>query len=154
MGTGTGTQAQGAEYSYLWTTTAEIQGYLDAESIITIGVSGTYTEADAMTLENGVVNDIVSYLSPFFILTAETVSPLLADIAAKLTAAQIGLARMGSSMGSQPADWTYRLMNQGWAALQRIAISQSLPGVTAKTVSLENRLIMSKIRERSLIASV
>lgn len=140
--------------AYLWSTTAGIQAYLDAESIIVIGEGETYTEADAMTLENDIVYEVVSYLTPFFVITAETISPTLAGIVSKLTAAQIGLARMGSSMGSQPADWTYRLMNQGWAALNRIAISQSLPGVTPKTVSLESRLILSKIRERSLIANV
>lgn len=140
--------------AYLWTTTAQIQAYLDAESIISIGEDGTYAEADAMSLENDTVNEIVSYLSPFFVITAETVSPLLASIAAKITAAQIGLARMGASMGSQPADWTYRLKNEAWAALYRIALNQSLTGVTPKTISIENRLIYAKIRERSLIANV
>ena len=136
--------------AYLWTTTAEIQAYLDAESIITIGDGGTYSEADAIILENGVVNDIVAYLSPFFTISTETSSPLLANIAAKLTAAQIGLARFGSSMGNEPADWTYRLQNQAWASLSRIALSQSLSGVEAKDISLEQRLILCKIRERSL----
>jgi len=143
------------EYTYLWCTTAEIQAFLDAESVITIGnETGTYSEDDAMILENGIVYEIVSYLSPFFVISVTTVNPLLAAIAAKLTAAQIGLARFGASMGNEPANWTYRLKNEAWAALQRIAIQQSLPNLAPKTLPLEQRLLLSKTRERTLIAQV
>ena len=80
--------------AYLWTTTAEIQAYLDAESVISIGsgADDTYTEADAMRLENAIVREVVSYLTPFYEITTLSVNTLLAGIVAKMTAAQIGLA--------------------------------------------------------------
>jgi len=141
--------------AFLWASRKAIQRFLDQESVIIIGNvisdSTNYDEEDAEEMENGVARMIVNYLSYSLEITISTESEELKEITAMMTAARIGLARMGSSMGNVPAAWTVRLQNDGWARLQQIFISQTLTGVTAKAAPLANRLIMAKTRQRSLI---
>lgn len=140
---------------YLWCMRRSIQRFLDQESVISIGaiMSDTvnYDEEDAEEMENGVVRMIINYLSFSLEISIDTENEELKEIAAMMTAGRIGLARMGSSMGNQPAAWTVRLANDGWARLQQMFISQTLLGVTAKDVSLALRLINAKTRQRTMV---
>lgn len=138
--------------AYLWCTTAQIQLYLDDKSPIKIGTS--YDEADAQLMENAVVRQIIGYLVSVYEITTASDEDELKDIAAKLTAANIGLARSGSTIGMEVADWTERRMNEGWSDLQRIFINQSLQNVTAKSVPFWKRLMMAKSRERAIVPNV
>ena len=138
--------------AYLWCTTEQIQLYLDDKS--TIQVADNYDEADAQLMENAVVRRIVGYLVSVYEITTSSDEDELKDIAAKLTAAHIGLARSGSTIGLEVADWTRRRMNEGWADLKRIFINQSLQNITVKSVPLWLRLIMAKSRERAIIPNV
>lgn len=145
-----------AYFGYIWCTEADIQLFLDAESIIDIGdtSSDTYAAADAIKMENTVVHDIVRYLSGSLVLSIYTPAQVLVSAAAMLTAARIGRGRMGASMGSDLAEWTDRYANQVWAKLQSIYVDQTLDNATARVVPLWKRLIMSKMRERSVVPNV
>lgn len=149
MGAGTGTRV---EEGYIWCTTEQIQLYLDDESPIEIGVN--YDVIDAKAMENDVIRQMVGYLISVYEISTSSDEGELKDIAAKLTAAHIGLARQGSTIGMDIAHWTARRMNEAWSALQRIFINQSLQNVTEKNVPLWQRLIMAKSRERSIIPSI
>lgn len=143
--------------AYLWTTTVDIQRYLDVESTITVGdgVDGNYSISDSEGMEKGIVNSIKGYLSISLTLPADDSIPdVLKEAAAKLTAAAIGTARMGSSMGNDLTPWTDRLKNEAWSELQRIFVSQVLVGAVAISIPLWQRLILSRLRERTVIPGV
>lgn len=141
--------------SFIWCSRVSIQTYLDQASLIKIGLvlndDNNYDEEDAVRMENGAVNLMVNYLSYSLEITASSDNEELKDLAAMMTAARIGLARFGASMGGEPAAWTANLQNDVWGRLQQIFISQSIAGITAKSVSLTNRLIMAKNRLRTLL---
>lgn len=135
--------------AYLWGTMAGIQIYLDDESTIQIG--DNYDDADAQIVENAIVREVVEYLSPVYVISESDSSALLGDQVNKLTAAQIGIARMGSTLGNDLAPWTLRLQNQAWAVLMRGFVSQSLTGILTKDVPLWKRFLLAKSRERAII---
>lgn len=140
---------------FLWCTIESIEKYLDRESSIAIGdgASDTYALVDAIMMENAVVDEIVGYLSTAYEISRLVSDDYLRDIAAKLTAGQIGAARMGASMGNELTSWTFRLKNEGWAALQRIFIHQTLQELTTKSIPYWRRLMLAKTRERAVIAT-
>ncbi|MHC4395616.1 MAG: hypothetical protein ACYS1A_08165 [Planctomycetota bacterium] len=118
-------------------------------------ITGNFDEADAIRLENNIVNEIITYLSTVFILPLPyATEPTLITNAAKLTAAEIGFSRMAASIGNEPSEWTNRLKNEGWSSLQKIFINQNLPTGTPKSVPFWQRLIMSKTREKAVVADV
>jgi hypothetical protein len=89
-----------------------------------------------------------------YVITKESNSRELRVVAAKLTAAAIGQARQGSSMGNSLVEWTSRLQNSAWSTLQRYFINQNLIGLTKITVPFVTRLFTSKLRERAVVPSV
>ena len=142
---------------YLWCKRIDIQKYLDQESVILIGDPNdnefNFDEADAMRMENDSVAEIVDYLSGSYTISTTDILPVLVKDAAKMTAASIGLARQASSQGVEVAGWTVRLDSQAWSSLKRKFINQTL-NLTATSLSIQSRLIMSKLRERAVAISV
>lgn len=142
---------------YLWCKRMDIQKYLDKESTILIGDPNdnefNFDEADAMRMENDSVLEVVDYLTVSYEITLEDDLPVLVKDAAKMTAASIGLARQASSQGMEVAGWTVRLDNQAWSSLKRKFINQTL-NLAKKDVAIQDRLIMSKLRERAVAISV
>lgn len=141
---------------FIWCTTNHIQTYLDANSVIDLGdgASDTYAMADAYQMENDVVYEIMNYLSKSLTLSIYAPAKVLVTAAAKLTAAAIGQARMGASMGNELTPWTHRLANSAWSRLQIIFIFQQLDNAVAKDVPLWQRLLLAKMRERSIVPNV
>ncbi len=146
--------AEAGTVAYLWCTTQQIQVFLDQESTIVLG--DTYGIADAKRLENAEVRSVVNYLSPVFVISTSTDSDFLKDKVAMLTAAQIGIGRQGSSLGNELLDWTRRLQNAAWAALQRAFINQSVEGtqIVEKDVPWWQRRHMSLLKERAVVPNV
>lgn len=142
--------------AYLWCTEADIQVYLDEVSSIIIGDGSddTYAAGDAQRLENDVVYDIQQFLAQVFSALPDTIPEVLVTAAAKLTAASIGVARMGSAMGNDLISWTERRANEAWSSLKRIVVSQTLTDATNILVPLYMRLIYSRSRERSILPGV
>jgi hypothetical protein len=144
--------------AYLWTTENDIQDLLDTESTIALGDAGTdnYSSQDAQDMENRAVRHIVQYLLPVYNISTDSSSDFLEDLAAKLTAAYIGTARMGSSMGNELTHWTTRYKNEVHATLNRLIIDNSLigEGITAKTIPLWKRLLFAKTRERAVVSTI
>ena len=136
---------------YLWTTKSDIQRFLNDESVITIG--DTYPEEDAQYMENGVVREIVAYLSSFFEIDEDSNVPLLKELTAMLTAARIALA-FSSAISNDPLSFAYRYQNEVWASLQQRAVKQDLSELTAVTVPLWQRLVYSKRREQTITQAV
>lgn len=143
-------------YSYMWCTREAIQKYLDRESTIRIGTTdgSNYSHQDAKAMENDVVREVVAYLDSVYVMTISDSSALLIAHIAKLTAAQIGMARLGASMGNDLTPWTERYKNEAWAALSRYVINHNLSHVTKRTVPFWQRLMYAKSRERSIIPNV
>jgi len=155
-GTCTVIAACDAYFGYIWCTEADIQVFLDRESTIDIGdtASDTYAVADAIRMENMVVHDIFRYLSVSLVLSVYAPAQVLVSAAAMLTAARIGRGRMGASMGNDLTEWTDRYANQAWGKLQAIFVDQTLDNATARSIPLWQRLILSKMRERSIVPNV
>lgn len=149
--------ADAENLGYLWCTRIGIQIYLDQESVILIGDPNdnefNFDEADAMRMENDSVREIIDYLSGSYTIAVTDILPVLVKDAAKMTAASIGLARQASSQGMEIAGWTVRLDGQAWSSLKRKFINQTL-SLTAVSLSITDRLIMSKLRERQVVVSV
>jgi len=145
-------EADGEIIAFYWCTEYDIQKYLDEESVIKI--DDGYDLTDAIRMENDVVIEIVGYLNSVYVITKESNSRELRVVAAKLTAAAIGQARQGSSMGNSLVEWTSRLQNSAWSTLQRYFINQNLIGLTKITVPFVTRLFTSKLRERAVVPSV
>jgi len=142
--------------AYTWCTTAQIQKYLDTESSIVIGATG-FAEADAQELENHAVDDIENFLEPGWNVPLPTGVASLIRLASKLTAAYIGASRMGAGLGQATAEWTERYKNEVYARLRRMIINQpsiTIAGATKKTMTLQQRLLASKSRERSVLNDV
>lgn len=142
---------------YLWCKRIDIQTWLDKESVIFIGDVNdsefNFDEASAMRMENSHVEEVIDYLSGSYTITVtDTLAVLVKDVA-KLTAASIGLAFQGSSQGMDVAGWTVRLDSQAWSSLKRKFINQTL-NLTTISLSIQDRLIMSKLRERPVAVSV
>ncbi len=141
--------------AFLWCSVKSIQRYLGQVSQIIIGQGAdeySYDEEDAEEMENDAVNTIVNYLSMSVEVTTSTDVRELKGLAAKLTAAMIGMATMGAGMGNSAAAWTVQYENAVWGRLMQIFLSQSLPGVTAKSISKVDRLLYYKSRQRSEIS--
>jgi nuclear transport factor 2 (NTF2) superfamily protein len=132
---------------YIWTTESDIQRFLNDESVIDIG--DTYTSADAQYMENGVVREIVAYLSSFYEIDEDSNVPLLKELTAMLTAARIALA-FSSAISNDPLSFAYRYQNEVWASLQQRAVKQDLSELTVVTVPLWQRLVYSKRREQTV----
>ena len=149
--------ADAENLGYLWCKRIDIQIYLDQESVILIGDPNdnefNFDEADAMRMENDSVREIIDYLSGSYTIAVTDILPVLVKDAAKMTAASIGLARQASSQGMEIAGWTVRLDGQAWSSLKRKFINQTL-SLTAVSLSITDRLIMSKLRERQVVVSV
>jgi hypothetical protein len=147
--------ATGYNLEYFWCRTVDIQKYLDRESTIQIGTGTGYFElADAYRLENDVVADIIEYLSPAFIITTEVRIRYLKTQASKLTAAAIATSRFAGTMSGDIADFVKRLRNEAWSALMRSFISGTITGITPKTLSYKERLILYKNREQAVLPNV
>ena len=144
--------------AYFWTTENDIQDLLDDESTIALGdeASDNYSSADSQSMENRAVRHIVQYLLCAYNITTSSSSDILDDLAAKLTAAYIGTARMGSSMGNDLTHWTTRYKNEVHAVLNRLIIDGSLigTGITSKTIPLWRRLLFAKTRERAVVQTI
>lgn len=142
---------------YLWCKRVEIQTWLDNESVIFIGDPNdnefNFDESNAMRMENASVREIVDYLKGSYEITTEDDLPVIVKDAAKMTAASIGLARQASSQGMEVAGWTVRLTSEVWSSLKRKFINQTL-NLAKKEVSIQDRLIMAKLRERVVTISV
>lgn len=149
--------ADAENLGYLWCKRIDIQIYLDKESVIFIGDINdsdfNYDEASAMRIENNNVREIVDYLSGSYTIAVTDILPVLVKDAAKMTAASIGLARQASSQGMEIAGWTVRLDGQVWSSLKRKFIIQTL-NLTTISLSIPDRLILSKLRERAVAISV
>ena len=141
--------------AYLWCSTKTIQRYLGNVSQIVIGQTGadfSYEEEDAEEMENDAVNTIVNYLSFSVEVTTATDVRELNGLAAKLTAAMIGMATMGAGFGNPAAAWTVQYEIGVWGRLMQIFLTQHLPGVTSKNVPKADRLLYYKTRQRSEIS--
>ena len=132
---------------YVWTTASDIQRYLNDESVIDIG--DTYPSEDAIYMENGVVREIVTYLSSFYVINEDSNVPLLEELTAQLTAAKIGMA-FSSAISNDPLSFAYRYQNEVWASLQQRAVNQDISELTKVTVPLYKKLIFAKRRERTV----
>jgi hypothetical protein len=136
---------------YIWTTKADIQRYLNDESVIQIGdgTGDTYPEVDAQGMENAVVREVVTYLSSVYEIDEDSNIPLLKDIAAMWTAARIGIA-FSSAISNDPTSWAYRYENEVWASLQQRFVNQDIADLTKVTKPLWQRLMFGKRRERAV----
>jgi hypothetical protein len=135
---------------YLWTTKADIQRYLNNESVIQIGDSSdTYPEVDAMSMENAIVREVVTFLSSVYEIDEDSNVPLLKDIVAMWTAARIGIA-FSSAISNDPTSWAYRYENEVWASLQQRFVNQDISDLTKVTKPLWQRLMFGKRRERAV----
>lgn len=145
-----------AKMPFEWTTKQKLQTYLDQDSTIIIGdgEGENYPLGDAERVEYDVVAAIKQYLSISFSGLPATPPDVLITAASKLSAAAIGRGRMGASMGNDLTEWTDRLTNEAWSSLQRIAISQVLDGATKRPMSIANRLLLTKTRERAIVPNV
>ncbi len=132
---------------YLWTTKSDIQRFLNNESVITIG--NTYPETDAMSMENGVVKEIITYLSSFYEIDEDSDIASLKELTAMLTAARIGTA-FSSAISNDPTSWAYRYENAVWASLQQRVVNQDISELTVVSVPLWKRLLYAKRRELTL----
>jgi hypothetical protein len=147
--------ATGYNLEYFWCRTVDIQKYLDSESTIQIGTGEGYFElVDAYRLENDVISDIIEYLSPAFEITVETRTRYLKMIASKLTASAIATTRFAGTMTGDIAEFVKRLRNEAWSSLQRSFLSGAITGVTAKDLTMKERLILYKNREQAVLPNV
>jgi len=136
---------------YIWSSTSDIQRFLNDESVINIG--DTYPENDAQYMENGVVREIIAYLSTVYEIDEDSNVPLLKELVAMLTASRIGTA-FSSAISSDPVSWAYRYENAVWASLKQRFINQDISELTTRSVSMVNRLIMSMRHERTITQEV
>jgi len=132
---------------YLWTTKSDIQRFLNNESVISI--ADAYPEADAMSMENGVVREIITYLSSFYEIDEDSDIASLKELTAMLTAARIGTA-FSSAISNDPTSWAYRYENSVWASLQQRVVNQDISDLTVVSVPLWKRLIYGKRRELTI----
>lgn len=132
---------------YIWTTKSDIQRFLNDQSVI--GIGDELPEADAMATENGVVREIIVYLSSFYEIDEDSDIELLKELTAMLTASRIGNA-FSASISNDPTSWAYRYENQVWASLQQRAIKQDITDLTTVSVPLWQRLIYAKRREQTI----
>ncbi len=149
--------ADAENLGYLWCKRIDIQTWLDKESVIFIGDVNdnefNFDEASAMRMENSHVEEVIDYLSGSYTIAITDILAVLVKDVAKLTAASIGLAFQGASQGMEVAGWTVRLDSQAWSSLKRKFINQTL-SLTATSLSITDRLIMAKLRERQVGISV
>jgi len=136
---------------YIWSSTSDIQRFLNDESVIDIG--DTYPENDAQYMENGVVREIIAYLSTVYEIDEDSNVLLLKELTAMLTASRIGTA-FSSAISNDPVSWAYRYENAVWASLKQRFINQDISELTTRSVSMVNRLIMSMRHERTITQEV
>jgi len=137
--------------AYLWLTDAEIQPFLNPETIIGSPPTGNYSSTQAQTWENLVVRTIVDFLSCVYNITTAASDAYLKLLAAQWTAAAIASGHMGTSVGLP--DWTDRYKNEVLSALVRkIRIQSDITGVTKKTIPLHERLIYAKTMEQGVVS--
>ena len=112
--------------AFIWCSVKSIQRYLGQVSQIVIGQGDdeySYDTEDAEKMENAAVNTIVNYLSVSLDVTVSTNVLELNELAAKLTAAMIGMATMGAGFGNSAAAWTVQYENAVWGRLMQIFLS-------------------------------
>ncbi len=136
---------------YIWTTESDIQRYLNDESVIDIG--DTYTQTDAQNMENGVVREIIAYLSSFYEIDEDSNVSLLKELTAQLTASRIAMA-FSSAIANDPLSFAYRYQNEVWASLQQRAVNQDISELTVVSMPMWKRLMFSKRRERTITQEV
>lgn len=132
---------------YLWCTKSGIQRFLNDESVISIG--DTYQEIDAMAMENGVVREIIAYLSSVYEIDEDSNVALLKELACMYTAARIGIA-FSSAISNDPTSWAYRYMNEVWASLKQRFSNQDIAELQKVTMPPHWRLVFAKRRERTV----
>ena len=136
--------------AYLWITDADINAFLNPETVIGSPPTGNYPSAKAQVWENLVVRTMVDFLSSVYIITTAASDAYLKLLAAQWTAAVIASGHMGTSVGLP--DWTDRYKNEVLSALTRkIRIQSDITGITKKTVPLHERLIYAKTMEQTVI---
>ena len=133
--------------AYLWLTDAEIQSFLNPETII----GDNYTSAKAQVWENLVVRTMVDFLSSVFEITVGHDSDsYLKLLAAQWSAAVIASGYMGTSVGMP--DWTDRFKNEVLSALARkIRIQSDINNVAKRDIPLHERLIYAKTMEQGVV---
>ena len=133
--------------AYLWLTDAEIQPFLNPETIL----SGNYATTKAQVWENLIVRTMVDFLSCVYTITTAASDAYLKLLAAQWTAAAIASGHMGTSIGLP--DWTDRYKNEVLSALTRkIRIQSDITGIVKKSVPLHERLIYAKTMEQAVVS--
>ena len=137
--------------AYLWLTDAEIQPFLNPETVIGSPPTGNYLSTKAQVWENLIVRTMVDFLTCAYTITTTASDPYLKLLAAQWTAAAIASGHMGTSVGLP--DWTDRYKNEVLSALTRkIRIQSDITGITKKIVPLHERLIYAKTMEQTVVA--
>jgi len=145
--------------AYLWLTTDEIQHWLNNEkSTIQIGDTedDTYPVVEAERAESAAIDEIKGFLEPGWTdLPAD--DSRLKMLAARLTAAYIGVDVFAPSLGGSTSEWTERLKNEVFAHMSRMLANHpnvTITDATKQTLSLRDRLIAAKTRERAVVGNV
>ena len=139
--------------AFQWTDKETIQLYLDAVGDIQIGGNSEISDASAEIYENDAVSEIVSILSIGWegveSLTSANASTDLKRLAAKLTAARLGTARVGGTQGQLPS-WVTAFQQQVFGQVRFMVVNNktvTITGVTRRDIPVHEMLILVKARE-------
>ena len=140
---------------YLWTDTQTIQNYI-GNATIEIGDADTdtFSIASAEQHENDAVDEISNLIgiawSGLGSLTSNNAPGVLKRMAARLTAAKIGVSVVGSALGDMPG-WCILYRKEVFSQIRRMLLAWKTTDLTPLTVrsdvTLQDVMIKGKIRE-------
>ena len=139
---------------YLWANTEMIQGYMGNSTIRVGGTNTNFEEASAMLYENEAVDEVSTLIGIAWDglgdLTASNAPGTLKRMAARLAAAKIQTAAVGSALGALPA-WCVLARKEVFSQLRRMLIAHETTDLSPLTkrpgITLQDVLIKAKIRE-------
>jgi len=140
---------------YLWTDTETIQNYI-GNATIEIGDTDAdnFSTASAQQHENDAVDEISHLIgiawSGLETLTPENAPGVLKRMAARLTAAKIGVSVVGAALGDMPG-WCILYRKEVFSQIRRMLLSWKTTNLSPLTVrsdvTLQDVMIKGKIRE-------
>lgn len=141
--------------AYLWTDTETIQNYI-GNATIEIGDADTdtFSTASAQQHENDAVDEISHLIgiawSGLETLTPQNAPGVLKRMAARLTAAKIGVSVVGGALGDMPG-WCILYRKEVFSHIRRMLLSwkttELSPLTVRSDVTLQDVMIKGKIRE-------